>query len=178
MAEEKKEPWMSWLALTTIILAVCATLSTFKGGGYSTRSILAQNKASNQWSYFQSKSIKGYLYENQKEQLEMELLQKRDSLEPGVRAEFEKRIVEHSARLKRYAEEKETIMKEAKALEAERDGAQLHSAAFGKAVIFLQISILLSSVAALLKRKRVYYLGLAAGVVGLAAFANGFWLFM
>jgi hypothetical protein len=33
MAEEKKETWLNYLALTTVILAVCATLSTFKGGG-------------------------------------------------------------------------------------------------------------------------------------------------
>ena len=35
MAEEKKEPWLNYLALTTVIFAVCATLSTFKGGGFS-----------------------------------------------------------------------------------------------------------------------------------------------
>ncbi len=29
MAEEKKEGWLNYLALTTVILAVCATLSTF-----------------------------------------------------------------------------------------------------------------------------------------------------
>ncbi len=35
MAEEKKEKWLNYLALATVILAVCATLSTFKGGGFS-----------------------------------------------------------------------------------------------------------------------------------------------
>ncbi len=29
MAEEKKEPWLNYLALATVILAGCATLSTF-----------------------------------------------------------------------------------------------------------------------------------------------------
>ena len=28
MAEEKKEKWLNYLALTTVIFAVCATLST------------------------------------------------------------------------------------------------------------------------------------------------------
>jgi hypothetical protein len=36
MTEDKKEAWVNLLALTTIIFAVCATLSTFKGGGFST----------------------------------------------------------------------------------------------------------------------------------------------
>lgn len=61
MADEKKEPWLNYLALTTIIFAVAATLSTFKGGGYSTRSVLSQEQASNKWSYFQSKGMKLYL---------------------------------------------------------------------------------------------------------------------
>jgi hypothetical protein len=36
MAEEKKENWLNYLALTTVIRTVCATLSTFKGGNFST----------------------------------------------------------------------------------------------------------------------------------------------
>ena len=48
MAEEKKESWLNYLALTTVILAVCATLSTFKGGWFSTRSVLSQSHAANQ----------------------------------------------------------------------------------------------------------------------------------
>jgi len=35
MAEEPKEKWLNYIALTTVILAVCATLSTFKGACYS-----------------------------------------------------------------------------------------------------------------------------------------------
>jgi hypothetical protein len=73
LAEEKKEPWLNYLALTTVILAVCATLSTFKGGSYSTRSVLSQSQAANQWAFYQAKSIKSYLYEVQKEKLELEL---------------------------------------------------------------------------------------------------------
>ncbi|MEI8163590.1 MAG: hypothetical protein WCI19_10680 [Betaproteobacteria bacterium] len=29
MADEKKEPWLNQMALATLILAVCATLSTY-----------------------------------------------------------------------------------------------------------------------------------------------------
>jgi hypothetical protein len=45
MAEEKKEKWMTYMAITTILIAVAATLSTFKGGGFSTRSLLIRVKA-------------------------------------------------------------------------------------------------------------------------------------
>jgi len=61
--EDKKEPWLNYLALTTVVLAVCATLATFKGGGYSTRSVISQAQASDQWAFYQAKAMKGYQWE-------------------------------------------------------------------------------------------------------------------
>ncbi len=40
---------------------------------FFSRSILKQTQASNQWAYYQAKSIKSYLYELQKEKLEGDL---------------------------------------------------------------------------------------------------------
>ncbi len=178
MAEEPKEQWLNYLALTTVILAVCATLSTFKGAGYSTRSVLSQTQAANQWAYYQSKSIKGYLYENQKESMELELKNNKGKFPKALQDEYEGKIAAYNQKLKRYDEEKAVISKEAKKLESIRDEAQKHSQAFGLAVIFLQIAILLSSIAALLKKKSVWILGVSTGVVGIVYFANGFLLFI
>ncbi len=177
MAEEPKEQWLNYLALTTVILAVCATLSTFRGAGYSTRSVLSQTQAANQWSYYQSKSIKGYLYENQKESMELELKKNKAKLPKVLLDEYEKKIAGYSQKLKRYDEEKAVISQEAKKLESVRDEAQKHSQTFGLAVIFLQIAILLSSIAALLKKKYVWILGMSAGGVGIFFFVDGFLLF-
>ena len=174
MAEDKKEPWLNWLALSTVILAVCATLATFKGGGFSTRSVMSQTQASDQWAYFQSKSIKGYLYEMSKERLELEL----KSRSGAGQAEYAKKIDEYGRKIAKYDGEKAQIQMEAKRFEKVRDDAQRHGQAFGIAVIFLQIAILLSSIAALLKQKMVWLLGLAVGVVGIVSFINGFILFM
>jgi len=46
------------------------------------------------------------------------------------------------------------------------------------AVIFLQISILLASIAALMKQIGVWWCSLAVGGIGLVYFANGFFVFM
>jgi len=177
MADEKKEPWLNYLALTTIIFAVAATLSTFKGGGYSTKSMLSQEQASNKWSYFQSKSLKLYLYETQKDVLELDTKSMKKSDAP-VLAAFQKKISEYELSIKRYEKEKADIKKDAEHLETLRDGAQLHSQAFGMAVIFLQISILLSSIAALIKRKYLWLIGIGVGAVGIIYFINGFLLFL
>lgn len=175
MAEEKKEPWLNYLALTTVIFAVCATLSTLKGGGFSTRSVMSQSQASDQWAYFQAKSIKSYVYELQKERFEMDL----KTVKSGALAsEYRKKIDGYAEKIKRYEEEKAGIMKEAKTLETTRDNAQRHAGAFGLAAMFLQIAILLSSIAALMKKKLFWFIGMAGGSLGLVYFFNGFFLFM
>ncbi|MBI5631923.1 MAG: DUF4337 domain-containing protein [Nitrospirae bacterium] len=178
MSEEKKERWLNYLALTTVIFAVCATLSTFKGGGHSTKAVLSQTMASDQWAYYQSKSIKGYLYELQKEALDLELKAQGPKVSPTMKDEFAKKITSYGEKIKKYEGEKEKIQAEAKAFEERRDTAQKHQQAFGVAVIFLQIAILLSSVAALLKKKPLWFVSLGAGVAGLFYFANGFLLFI
>src|SRR5512135_2167629 len=102
MAEEKREKWLNYLALTTVILAVCATLSTFKGGGFSTRAVMSQSQASDQWSYFQAKGIKSYLYELQKEKLEFDLRMIGAKVPSQVAEEYEKKIAFYSGKIKTY----------------------------------------------------------------------------
>jgi hypothetical protein len=176
MAEEKKETWLNYLALTTVILAVCATLATFKGGGYSTRSVMSQTQASDQWAFFQSKSIKGYIYEMQKDKLELEL-KAAGRMPTALASEYEKKIAGYGSKIAKYEAEKADIQKEAKRFEEIRNDAQKHSQIFGIAVIYLQIAILLSSIAALIKKKLVWLLGVSIGLVGVVYFANGFLLF-
>jgi hypothetical protein len=178
MSEEKKERWLNYLALTTVIFAVCATLSTFKGGGHSTKAVLSQTQASDQWAFYQAKSIKGYLYELQKEKMELELKNLGQKAPRTAIEEYEKKIEGYGQKIKKYDAEKEKIQSDAKGFEKIRDDAQQHQKAFGIAVIFLQIAILLSSVSALLKKKPLWLVSLGAGVVGLVYFANGFLLFM
>jgi hypothetical protein len=177
MTEEKKEGWLNYLALTTVILAVCATLASFKGGGYSTRSILSQTQASDQWAFYQAKSIKGNLYEVEKDKLELEM----KALGPGAPEALTREYVAHidacATKARKYSEEKAQIEKDARRLEDIRNDASRHSQGFGVAVIYLQVAILLSSVAALMKKRPLWLLGVAVGTVGVVHFANGFMLF-
>ena len=92
--------------------------------------------------------------------------------------EYEKKIATYAAQIKRYEGEKAEIMKEAKSLEQQRDAVALHSQSFGMAVILLQLAILLSSMATLMKKKLLWMTGLVLGIAGVVYFANGFWLFM
>jgi hypothetical protein len=178
MAEEKKEAWLNYLALMTVILAVCATLSTFKGGGYSTRSVMSQSQASDEWAFYQSKSIKSYMYQMQKETLALKLLEFSKSTPLETVNNYQDKIADYKKKIEKYEQEKTELQEKAKKLEAVRDESQKHSQAFGMAIIFLQIAILLSSIAALLKKKMVWYGGMATGLVGLFYFFDGFFLIL
>lgn len=178
MAEEKKEKWMNLLAVSTVVFAVCATLSTFKGGGYSTKSLLNQSHASDQWNFYQAKSIKGYLYEIQKENLELEAERVTGSHAGADTARIHRMIAAYGEKISKYDKEKKEIKVKAEEFEANRDEARKHSQEFGMAVIFLQVSILLSSIAALTKKKPVWYLSLGTGLAGIFYFLNGFFLWI
>lgn len=172
--EPKKESWLNYLALTTVMFAVCATLATFKGGGYSTQSIMNQSKASDNWAFFQSKAIKEDLYKMQAEKLEMDA----SSKDQKTAELYAGKINDYKGKIEKYEKEKEEIKTKAESFESDRDLAQMHAKDFGMAVIFLQVTILLSTIASLMKKKYMWYLGLGSGLVGLIFFANGFLLFL
>src|ERR1039457_3296484 len=121
MAEETKAPWLNYLALTTVIFAVCATLATFKGGGYSTRSVMSQSQASDQWAYYQAKSIKSNLAMMQKERMELELLGFNANTPAKVADEYRSRTEAYAKKIANYEKEKAEIQEKAKQLEATRD---------------------------------------------------------
>ena len=179
MTEDKKEKWMNYLAMTTVIFAVCATLSTFKGGGYGSKALLNQTDASDQWAFYQSKSIKSALTSNQKDNLELqkELLSIETHSKENL-SKYDAKISLYDEEIKRYEVEKAAIKSKAENFEKDRDVCQLHGGKFGLAVIFLQVTILLSSIAGLLKKKPVWYLSLGIGVVGIVFFLDGFFLFL
>ena len=178
MTADKKEGWMTYMAITTVLIAVAATLSTFKGGGFSTRSLLNQTKASDQWAFYESKSIKGYIYDLRRENLELQLATlERQKGNDSIVKRYKELAVDYKVKVKKYEDEKEEIKKVANGFETLRDESKTHSDKFGIGVIFLQISILLSSIATLSKKRFVWICGLVFGVVGIFFFLDGFFLF-
>ena len=46
------------IALTALVLAICATFASLYAGANASKGILAQSQASDGWAYYQAKSIK------------------------------------------------------------------------------------------------------------------------
>jgi hypothetical protein len=154
------------IAITTVILAVCTTLASFKAAGYGNRMVLAQSQASDQWAYYQAKSIKETTYQVQRDSLNLLIpASGQEQARTAKLAEFDKEIG-------RYKAEKKEIMEDAQRLEKERDVARTLNASFGQSMIFLQIGILFSSLASINKGRYYWYMAVASGGTGVEMFLH------
>jgi hypothetical protein len=57
-AEEEKEKWVLYVALSTAFVAVLAAIAGLLGGHHVNEALIDQIKSSDQWAFYQSKSIK------------------------------------------------------------------------------------------------------------------------
>ncbi len=147
-------------AVTAAVLAVLAALGSLLSGHAANQAILAMTKANDQWSYFQSKSTKGHLYEVG---AEIVTLLGRG---PDGKAADPAGVEKLRAEVKRYAEEKAEIEHEAKAVEAESAHEFHKHHRFALGVAAFQVGIVLASISMLVRVKALYFLSLAAGVGG------------
>ncbi len=178
MPEQKKsDSWVGGVALSTAVIAVFAAVTTLYVGKFSSRAVLFKAEESNQWAYFQAKSIKGHTYEIQRDRIEMEVAASGARFSPAAARKYDETLAAYRANVQRYEKEKAEI--KAQAEKFGRDGkiAQERAGDFGYGLIFLQISIMLSSVAALTKKKQLWYFGLASVAGGLFFFLDGVFLF-
>ena len=174
MTAEKQESWIKWVALTTTILAVCTAIGSLKGGGYSSGVQLTAAKENNQWSYYQSKSIKQYLFDMKSDLFRLELMKAQT---PEVKASLEEKLKVTDDAIRRYEKEKAEIKASAEDLNKQQAELKRHGGNFGMAVMFFQIAIMLSAIGSLLKQKYAWLVGLGMGAAGLVYFANGFLTF-
>jgi len=176
MAEDQKEKWQGWLALSTAIVAVLAALTTLYMGKYSSRAIMAQGQESDQWAFYQAKGIKQHNFEMGRKALELQYHSQK-GLPPRVAAEYEKTLAKYDEEVKRYEGEKKEIKSKAEGIAAAKLTSQEMSGNFAYALIFLQIAIMLSSLASLTKRHYLWYIALLCNLGWLYFFLDAWLLF-
>src|SRR6516165_9337771 len=69
---EHRTRWIVYLSFSTALIAVLAAIAALESGTYSNQALilknealLAQAKASDQWAYYQAKSVKSTIYSSQ-----------------------------------------------------------------------------------------------------------------
>ena len=158
--EHAKEPFERMVAVSMATIAALLAIVSVAGHILTTDELLAQQKASDQWAYYQAKAIRRY-----ESDIARDVLAAVSASQNGVQ--------KYAANLTRYEKEANEIQSEAQKLEAESHvrGRQALRVHFGE--VFLEIGIVLASLAILTKRKDVWYVSMlsAAGGLGTAATA-------
>ena len=167
------ERWRDWLAFSTTIIALMAVIVSLEASRATMSAVLDSAKENTQWAQYQSKSIKEYTYQVSKAELELRVVGT-----PGIPAEaaekYRKLIKRYDEELKRYKDEKDEIMQEAIALGKAKEKSQKLSGGFNAALVFLLIAIVLSSIATMLRKKYIWYIGLSMLAGCLYFFINSF----
>jgi len=159
------------VALTTALYAVLLAVTSLGGNNASKDMMMSQQQASDQWSYYQGKTIREHLNSTQKLLLTTRLA---EDLTPAAREKIEQAVAQLEKDEARYHAEKQEIEHKAKELEAERDHNAAKDPYFDYAEVLLQISVVLSSIAILSKARPVFYVSIATASVGALLCVNGF----
>ena len=151
-AEHAREPFDKLVAATMAVIAAALAVVSVFGHIATTEELLLQQKASDQWAFYQSKSIRRYESEIAK-----------DLLTAMNNAEQTKA---YTGNMERYQKESDEISREATQLEKESHfrGAQALRLHVGE--IFLEIAIVFASLAILSKRPMLYWTAVVSGCVG------------
>src|SRR5262245_42618993 len=162
------------VALVTAIFAVLLAIAALGGNHAMKEMILAQQKSSDQWAFYQAKVIREHQYRGQKLRLEVDLIERGDTMKPEAREKVDALIKRFADEEKRYADEKKDIERHAKALEHERDLWQAKDPYFLFGEAILQIAIVMASVSILARSRAIFTFGVVLAVIGALFTANGF----
>jgi Domain of unknown function (DUF4337) len=176
LEERRDKAFSRRVALTTAVYAVALAIASLGGNNAMKEMLLAQQEASNQWSYYQAKVIREHLNRGNKMILEAQLAEP-SALKGAERAKFEALVQKFADEEKRMNADKKEIEPKAKAAEAERDRNQSKDPYFDYAEVLLQIAIVCSSVSILAASRPMFLFSLGIAVLGAISTLNGFLLF-
>ena len=176
LEERRDKAFSRRVALTTAVYAVVLAIASLGGNNAMKEMLLAQQEASNQWSYYQAKVIREHLNRGNKMVLEAQLAEPSE-LKGAERAKFQALAQKFAEEERRMNADKKEIEPKAKAAEAERDRNQSKDPYFDYAEVLLQIAIVCSSVSILAASRPMFFCSLAIAIVGAVSTLNGFLLF-
>ena len=154
-AEHAGEKWISWVALSTAILAVLAAIAGLLSGSHANEAMMKQIESADQWAFYQAKGIKAAVLD-----AKMGLT---DSTNDADREKAAK-----------YADEQSEIQKEAREKEGEAKQNFHRHEVFARGVTMFQIAIAIAAISALTKRRRYWLVSMVIGVIGCVFLTLGF----
>ncbi len=157
--EAHHNPGMAPVSLTMAVLAVLVAVASLLGHRAHTEEVVLQAKASDQWSYYQAKNIRGH-------EDELFVASNNAGIAPAVREKY-------AQEAERYKHEKDEIQDEARKLEREVATERKRADRYDLAEVFLEIGLVITSITLLSGRRIFWHLGIVFGVVGIAVAVSG-----
>ena len=146
-AEHTREVWISWVALSTALLAVLAAIASMLSGQHANEAMMDQIEASDQWNYYQAKSIKASVLDAK-------------MATAGAPDESDR------SKLARYEKEQEEIKSEAEGRQAAAKSNFHRHEVYARAVAMFQIAIAVAAISALTRKRHFWIVSLLFGVAG------------
>ena len=162
----KHDPSLAPVSITMAILAVLVAVASLLGHRAATEAVLNQAKASDQWAYFQAKSIRGH-----EDKLFANLTAVASSSNAEALAKIREEYLQES---ERYKEEQKEIEAEARKLGEEVGVEQRKADRFDLGEVFLEVALVITSITLLSRRRMFWLFGLGLAAIGLAVAVSGF----
>lgn len=151
-ATNDRSHWTYWVAFSTALISVLAAIASLLASHHSDEALIDQVKASDQWSFYQAKGIKG------------DLLQTKSALLGAQTHTIDSADLQKIAG---YARDQSTIKQLALELQASSELHQTAHGIFARSVTLFQIAIALSAISILSRRKSLWFGSLAMAGVGM-----------
>jgi hypothetical protein len=148
--EEAHDPFDKRVAGTMAIMAAALAVVSVMGHTATTEEIVDQARASDQWAYYQAKSIRRY---------ESEIARDMLAAQPA-------KVAEYTKNAEKYTKDGEEIQKEAQGLQDESHAKGREAGRLEFAEIFLEVAIVLASLAILTKIPAVWWFSMITGLGG------------
>jgi len=145
---KEKERWTLLVAISTAVMAVLAAIAGLLAGHHSNEALIEQIKSSDQWAFYQAKSIKA----------EIRTLQA---------------VSDSSKTPQQIKEEEEAIKKRAEDAEVASETHLQKHIILARAVTLLQISIAISAIAILTRRRFMWWIAMAIALCGAGFLIEG-----
>jgi hypothetical protein len=146
-AERNAASWISWVALSTALLAVLAAIAGLLSGKHANEAMVSQIEASDRWSYYQAKSIKAAVLD-------------------AKMALAATSSVTDKENIARYQEEESQIKSEAERKESEAKTNFHRHEVYARGVTMFQIAIAIAAISALTRKRRFWIVSLLFGSIG------------
>jgi hypothetical protein len=154
------------VAFTMSVLAVLVAIATVLGHRTHTQAVLFQNKATDQWNFYQAKKIRA-----NDTALAADLLSAVTIADKDAAKKIAKGYADHQAK---WNDDLKEEQEKAEALEKKVEKAEVRADRFDFSEALLEIGLVVTSVTLLTRSRAYWYLGMIFALGGIASAATAF----